>query len=105
MHDWQVNQRAHLCYASEQGLCPKNKNHPILGWMIIFWASNDAYIDLSEYIGESFKIESAEADMELSSIMLPEGWKFYDGNDVELTATKQWEIIVAKTEISSGDIE
>ena len=35
MRDWQVNQRAHLCYASEQGLCPKNKNHPIFGWMII----------------------------------------------------------------------
>ncbi len=24
-----------MCYASEQGLCPKNKNHPIFGWMII----------------------------------------------------------------------
>ena len=35
MHDWQVNQKVHLYYASEQGLCPKNKNHPIFGWMII----------------------------------------------------------------------
>jgi hypothetical protein len=42
VHDWQVNKRAHLCYASEQGLCPKNKNHPIFGWMIIFTVLNAA---------------------------------------------------------------
>ena len=35
MHGWQANQRAHLRYASEQGLCPKMKNHPLCGWMII----------------------------------------------------------------------
>ena len=40
MHDWQVNQRVHLYYASEQGLCPKNKNHPIFGWMFIIIKRN-----------------------------------------------------------------
>ena len=35
MHGWQANQREHLRYGSEQGLCPKMKNHPLCGWMII----------------------------------------------------------------------
>ena len=35
MHGWQANKKTHLRYASEQGLCPKNKNHVLRTWMII----------------------------------------------------------------------
>ena len=35
MHGWQANKRTHLRYASEKGLCPKNKNHVLCTWMII----------------------------------------------------------------------
>ena len=35
MHGWQANKRMHLRYASEKGLCPKNKNHVLCTWMII----------------------------------------------------------------------
>ena len=62
----------------------------------VYWSSSDAKIDLSEYTGESFKIESSEADMPLENIILPEGWKLYDTSDNELAATVQWGTIVAK---------
>ena len=35
MHGWQVYQRTHFCYASEQGLCPKLKYPRFHGGIII----------------------------------------------------------------------
>jgi len=36
MHGWQAN-KSHTCVLPEVlGLCPKRKNHPLCGWMIIF---------------------------------------------------------------------
>ena len=32
---WETGESTHLRYASEQGLCPKNKNHVLRTWMII----------------------------------------------------------------------
>ncbi|MEA5093312.1 MAG: hypothetical protein VB014_11580, partial [Acidaminococcaceae bacterium] len=35
MHGWQAN-KSHTCVLPEVlGLCPKRKNHPLCGWMII----------------------------------------------------------------------
>ena len=38
MHGWQANPKTHLRSASEQGLCPKNKNHVLCTWRIIVLA-------------------------------------------------------------------
>ena len=62
----------------------------------VYWSSNDAKIDLSEYTGESFKFESSGADMPLENIILPEGWKLYDTSDNEIVATVKWGTIIAK---------
>ncbi|MBQ9783886.1 MAG: hypothetical protein IJW29_00090 [Clostridia bacterium] len=70
------------------------------GWADVFWAANDAMIDLSAFTGESLAIESAEADMDLSKIILPTGWVLYDENNAAVTATVQWGTITAKAEIA-----
>ena len=70
----------------------------------IFWNTNNALIDLSGYTGESFSIEAAEDNMTLSNIALPDGWKLYDTNDLDLTATTARDIFVAKEEIVSDGI-
>ena len=34
-HGWQANIKTHLCVACSTGLCPKRKNHPLCGWILI----------------------------------------------------------------------
>ena len=71
----------------------------------LYWASGDASIDLSEFTGESFQLQTATADMPLSNLILPTGWKLYDTNDEEIVATVKWGSIVAKAEITDGNTE
>ena len=57
MHGWQANKKTHLRYASEQGLCPKNKNHVLCTWMIIDNAESFAgKADGRKEIGCSFSL-------------------------------------------------
>ena len=71
----------------------------------VYWASGDASIDLSEFTGESFQLQPAEADMPLSNLILPTGWKLYDTNGEEIVATVKWGSMIAKAEITDGDTE
>ncbi|MBQ8813631.1 MAG: hypothetical protein IJZ85_03940, partial [Lachnospiraceae bacterium] len=32
---WQAKRKTHLCVASREGLCPKKKNRPLCGRMVI----------------------------------------------------------------------
>ncbi|MBQ9805384.1 MAG: hypothetical protein IJW49_02590 [Clostridia bacterium] len=67
----------------------------------VYWDSNDVTIDLSEFTGESIAILAKLSNMPLSNITLPMGWKLYDSNDAEVTATVEYGTIYAKAAIAS----
>ncbi len=65
----------------------------------VVFGTNDAFIVIWDYAGSSFNIMPSYDNLELSNILLPEGWKLYTLDDEEVSATKAGEIMVAKPAI------
>ena len=50
MNAWLAGQqKTHLRYASEQGLCPKNKNHVLCTWMIIYFFLKVSFLIVCDF--------------------------------------------------------